>query len=61
MDHLLHMLQSANPSDGQPDPTELLHLEGRNATCFLLQLTFSAVHCCINVSHTFINVGTHVF
>ncbi|XP_069770348.1 signal transducing adapter molecule 1 isoform X2 [Narcine bancroftii] len=28
MDQLLQMLQSANPTDGQPDPTELLHLEG---------------------------------
>ncbi|KAM4706041.1 signal transducing adapter molecule 1 [Rhinophrynus dorsalis] len=27
MDHLLQMLQSADPADGLPDPTDLIHLE----------------------------------
>lgn len=32
MDQLLQMLQSADPSDDQPDLPELLHLEGKIIT-----------------------------
>lgn len=36
MDQLLQMLQSADPSDDQPDLPELLHLEGKKISVLLL-------------------------
>lgn len=43
MDQLLQMLQSADPSDDQPDLPELLHLEGKKISVLLLLFCFPAI------------------
>jgi len=43
MDQLLQMLQSADPSDEQPDLPELLHLEGKKMSWVDLLLFSSLV------------------
>lgn len=40
MDQLLQMLQSADPSDDQPDLPELLHLEGKKISWIFVVVVF---------------------
>lgn len=52
MDQLLQMLQSADPSDDQPDLPELLHLEGNKKERIFSLLFSSLVIFCINANWT---------
>lgn len=44
MDQLLQMLQSADPSDDQPDLPELLHLEGKKMSWVFFVVVFLSIN-----------------